>query len=112
MVSGEAEFDISAYSTLTNAVRRVFETIGLKRVPRNVTPGTLEGVVAASSPVPDLSQLSNAELDRLYALHSEAREGPPAALRGSGAISRPEAAEGYSRLLYGRANRRGAAENY
>lgn len=35
---GEAEFDIAAYSVLTNAVRRVFETIGLKRVPRDVTP--------------------------------------------------------------------------
>ncbi len=35
---GEAEFDIAAYSILTNAVRRVFETIGLKRVPRDVTP--------------------------------------------------------------------------
>jgi hypothetical protein len=79
---GEAEFDIGAYSTLTNAVRRVFETIGLKRVPRNVTPGALEGVVA-SSPSPDLSQLSNAELDRLYHLQAEteARKASAEALR-------------------------------
>jgi hypothetical protein len=70
---GEAEFDIASYSLLTNAVRRVFETIGLKRVPRNVTPGSLE--VVASSPSPDLTQLSASELDKLYRLLAEAREG-------------------------------------
>ena len=35
---GEAEFEILAYCTLTNSLRRVLETIGLKRVPRDVTP--------------------------------------------------------------------------
>jgi hypothetical protein len=64
---GEAEFDIAAYSTLTNAVRRVFETIGLKRVPRDVTSSSvLEGVVA--TPGPDLRDLNSADLDRLYGL--------------------------------------------
>jgi len=76
---GEAEFDIAAYSTLTSTVRRVFETLGLKRVPRNVTP-FMEGV-AASSPAPDLTQLSNSQLDRLYALLAEARESGFEALR-------------------------------
>src|SRR5271166_4788493 len=43
---GEAEFDIAAYSTLTNAVRRVFETLGLQRRVRDVTP-SLSAYVAA-----------------------------------------------------------------
>jgi hypothetical protein len=78
---GEAEFDISAYSMLTNAVRRVFETIGLKRVPRDVTStNQLEGV-AVSTPSPDLSNLSASELDRLERLVA-GREGPPAASGG------------------------------
>ena len=29
---------ISAYGVLTNALRRVLDTLGLKRVPRDVTP--------------------------------------------------------------------------
>ena len=65
---GEAAFDIAAYSTLTNALRRVLWTLGLKRVPRDVTPGS-----AAITPH-DLSQLSNSQLDRLYALLAEAKE--------------------------------------
>ena len=36
--------DIAVYATITNALRRQFETIGLKRVPRDVTP-TLEEYV-------------------------------------------------------------------
>jgi hypothetical protein len=32
---GEAEFDVGAYGVLTNGLRRVFETIGLKRVARD-----------------------------------------------------------------------------
>ena len=45
---GEAEFDIAAYSTLTNAVRRVFETLGLQRRARDVTP-SLSAYVAAKA---------------------------------------------------------------
>jgi hypothetical protein len=45
---GEAAFDIAAYSVLTNAVRRVFETLGLKRVPRDMTP-SLSSYVATKS---------------------------------------------------------------
>jgi len=73
---GEADFDIGAYSTLTNAVRRVFETLGLKRVPRNVTPSS-----AVATPAPDLSHLSDSQLRRLEDLLAEAgggggKEGP------------------------------------
>jgi hypothetical protein len=35
---GETEFDISAYSVLTNALRRVLESLGLGRRARDVTP--------------------------------------------------------------------------
>lgn len=75
---GEAEFDIAAYSTLTNAVRRVFETIGLQRRARDVTP-SLSLARVAPAPTPDLSQLSGAELDRLYNLVRE--DGGSEALR-------------------------------
>jgi hypothetical protein len=43
---GEAEFDIDRYAVLTNALGRVFDRIGLARVPRNVTP-TLENYLDA-----------------------------------------------------------------
>jgi hypothetical protein len=33
---GEAEFDINVYTVLTNALRRVLETIGLKREAKTV----------------------------------------------------------------------------
>ena len=79
---GEAGFDIANYSTLTNNVRRVFQTLGLERRAKNVTPGAMEGGVA-SSPSPDLTRLSNAELDRLYHLQAEteARKASAEALR-------------------------------
>ncbi len=34
---GEKEFDIQLYVVMTNALRRVLETVGLKRVSRDVT---------------------------------------------------------------------------
>jgi hypothetical protein len=34
----DVEFDCDAYVTKTNALKRVLETIGLKRAPRDVTP--------------------------------------------------------------------------
>ena len=40
-LQGEA-VDVSGYSTLTNSLRRLLETIGLDRVPRNVTPALRE----------------------------------------------------------------------
>jgi hypothetical protein len=102
---GEAEFDIAAYSTLTNAVRRVFETIGLKRVPRDVSRFNLEGVaVPTPGPAFDLSQLSAAELDRLERLVARedgaetlrtaieahrAHDGPPAGEMASGEAPMP-----------------------
>jgi hypothetical protein len=64
---GEAAFDIAAYSTLTNALRRVLWTLGLKRVPRDVTPGS----AASLMPSHDLRHLSNSQLDRLYNLLAE-----------------------------------------
>ena len=36
---GEAEFDIQLYVVMTNALRRVLETLGLKRVPRPPSDG-------------------------------------------------------------------------
>lgn len=40
--------DTTAYCTVVNAQRRVLETIGLKRVPRDVTP-SLESYLAAKA---------------------------------------------------------------
>ena len=37
---GEAEFDLAMYVVMTNSLRRVLETLGLKRVPRPVNDGT------------------------------------------------------------------------
>jgi hypothetical protein len=37
-VREDVEFDCDGYVAKTNALRRVFETIGLKRAPRDVTP--------------------------------------------------------------------------
>ncbi len=36
---GEAEFDLAMYVVMTNSLRRVLETLGLKRVPRPVNDG-------------------------------------------------------------------------
>ena len=41
---GEAEFDITAYTTLANALRRLVESLGLRRVPREVGPPTLADI--------------------------------------------------------------------
>jgi ATP-dependent helicase YprA (DUF1998 family) len=35
---GESEFNIELYVVMTNALRRVLETVGLRRVARDVTP--------------------------------------------------------------------------
>jgi hypothetical protein len=53
---GEAEFDIAASSTLTNAVRRVFETLRLQRRARDVTPSL--AFYADLTRVSDLNRLS------------------------------------------------------
>lgn len=42
---GEAEFDIAAYATLSNALRRMFETVGVERRAKPVGP-TLASVAA------------------------------------------------------------------
>ena len=51
---GEAEFDINAYTVLTNAMRRVAETLGLRRVPRPTNgPQTIDEItrhINAQSP--------------------------------------------------------------
>ncbi len=41
---GEAEFDIAQYTTLANALRRLVESLGLRRVPREVGPPTLADI--------------------------------------------------------------------
>jgi hypothetical protein len=73
---GEAEFDVAAYSVLSNTVRRIIQTLGLKRVPRDVTPA-----FAVGAPEHDLSQLGAGQLDRLYALLGEAGKGGAEAIR-------------------------------
>lgn len=37
-----ATIDIATYTTASNSLRRLLETLGLKRVPRNVTPTIAE----------------------------------------------------------------------
>ena len=49
-LSGEA-IDPTMFATLTNSARRLFETVGLQRVPREVD--TLSSYVAAKSVTPE-----------------------------------------------------------
>jgi hypothetical protein len=49
---GESEFEIGAYATLTNALRRVLETLGLKRMPWPVNDGSGALVDYFSMPPP------------------------------------------------------------
>ena len=50
-VQEDVEFDCDTYIVKTNALRRVFETIGLKRVPRDVSP-TLDSYLKAKAEPP------------------------------------------------------------
>ena len=42
-------FDLTAYSTTSNCLRRLFETLGLKRVARDVAPPTLKDYLEAKA---------------------------------------------------------------
>jgi hypothetical protein len=47
---GEAGFDIELYVVMTNALRRVLETVGLRRVSRDVTPTLASYLQAKAAP--------------------------------------------------------------
>lgn len=49
---GEAEFDLAMYIVMTNSLRRVLETLGLKRVPRPVNDGANALVDYFTAPAP------------------------------------------------------------
>jgi hypothetical protein len=89
--------DLDAFTRASSHLRRILETMGVARAQRDVTPLRVEGV-ATPSPVPDLSQLSGAELDRLYSLLAEVRESPTAPFGGSAAIPTPKTAGASPRL--------------
>ena len=50
-VREDVEFDCDGYVVKTNALRRVFEAIGLKRAPRDITP-SLQGYLQAKEGQP------------------------------------------------------------
>jgi hypothetical protein len=47
---GKVEFDINAYSTMTNSLGRVLDRLGIKRAPRQVEQGPLHAHFAATTP--------------------------------------------------------------
>jgi hypothetical protein len=49
-VREDVEFDCDGYVVKTNALRRVLETIGLKRAPRDITPSLSSYLQAKESP--------------------------------------------------------------
>jgi len=49
---GEAEFNIELYTVMVNALRRVCESIGLRRVPRDAGPVTIKDYLDAKA-IPD-----------------------------------------------------------
>jgi hypothetical protein len=56
-VTDESKFDVASYCTLVNCLRRVLETIGLKRQMRDITPPSLSAYLASrDTPAKDAQQ--------------------------------------------------------
>jgi hypothetical protein len=54
-LAGEGEFDPALYVTISNALKRLFEIIGIERKPRDVMP-TLQEYLRARERAPDTAE--------------------------------------------------------
>src|ERR1700730_15509074 len=57
---GEKEFDVVVYVTMTNALKRIFEVIGIKRRARDCTPRLSDYLQAREAPVAETIEADNA----------------------------------------------------